>query len=489
MAAKPTMVKQQASVFAIRDKPSGGVTTLNAAAAAGATSISAVSNPSTAFASGKIIRIGEGEEMEIQRISGAVTGAGPFTFPTADGLIYPHVAGEAVVEEEVYDMGDVMDGGVSINLSGESTDVTVATRRLVYQTLNGYVNANIEFDLPGFSLYNYVFASGMLLSRVHGAGTNASPFSVTTDGSEFGEVGNQSFVSISTLFNGTNLREELWGCDTLPNLSFQLNRGVPVPVKVRAVSAAGGIATSVAHSYTPITTFRAGKGKMWDKVDEIGFFEDVGTPTTLNGAVAAGVNSIIVTNASAAGIVADSWIRLNPVGEFAEYHWVQAVSTNTLTLRTYTYRAQANGISVTRQVQTKFGGVSRDGFSINVTGNAEPLGVVTSRFDVGVRAGTVQLSANINITDISLSNLARVCGIPQSQIVANRLPITSANFGSVSIDGVYCRGTLKDGSNAWVVLAGCSQDLSAVAKTVAATGQTTVPLTVKPASNVLMFQY
>lgn len=489
MAAKPSMVKQLASVFAIRDKASGGVTTLNSAATAGAVSISALSNPATAFASGKIIRIGEGEEMEIQRISGAVTGAGPYTFPTADGLIYSHVAGEAVVEEEVFDLGDVMDGGITVQYSAESTDVTVATRRLIYQTLNGYVSASMEFSLPGFSLYNYCFAAGMNLSRVLGSGTVALPYQVTTDGSEYGEVTNQSFVAISTLFNGTNLREEMYGCDTLPNAQFQLARGQAVPVPIRAVAAAGGIATTVAHSYTPTTTYRGVKGKMWDKVDEIGIFEDTGAGTTVNGAVSAGANTIVVTNAATAGIVAGDWVRIGNVGETVEYHWVHSVSTNTLTLKTYTYRAIATGVAAVRQVQTKLAGVNRDGFNIQLTGNSEPLGVVTSRFDVGIRAGTVQLQAQVNLTDISLSTLARVHGITQASIVANRLPFTSSTFGATSIDGMYCRGTLKDGTTCNVVMAGCSQDLSGATKTVAATGQASVPLIVKPASYVQFLQY
>src|SRR5258708_39329357 len=121
----------QVGVF--RDNTGLGNTTLNAAAAAGAATISLVGN--AGFAAGNWIRIGAGETMEINQQVGALTGAGPYTLTTLYPVAFAHAAAEAVVGQTQTDLGHATDRGVTVDVKGDHNVLKSAVRRLALRYL------------------------------------------------------------------------------------------------------------------------------------------------------------------------------------------------------------------------------------------------------------------------------------------------------------------------------------------------------------------
>lgn len=484
MPAKNNVIKQLSKVFLVLDTTgTAGSTTLTADAAVAATAltVAAITN----FAAGDLIRIGAGEEMELGVITGAPSGN--TINLVSPGLVYAHLTGEAVVEQTAFDLGDVEAGGVSLSFTGESTDVQVATKRLAFTTLRGFLDASVEFSLPTFTLPNIAIAAGILQSVVRGAGTAADPTELTTDGNEFAGVSNASIVAVGTKYDGTYIRAELWGVDfDYTGVNFSLTRGQLAAVPVRAVAAAGGAFFSTNYGFTPSTALVVTKGKVWDSLTEVGFFLDTATTTTVNGALSAGATSLVMT--SGTSFADGDWVRIGS-GDTAQFLWLGTKSTNTFTLRTRNFRAIGNGLTITKVTPTKFAGISPDGATLSLGGSVEPLRVAERPMSIGIRAGAATVSLAYATVDVSLANIARALGIPSAQVANNRLPVGSL-IGAATLEGVYAKGLLQDGNTAWVISAGNAMDVSQVQTVINNSGPAaTVPMVVKPSSYVQFLQH
>lgn len=475
MPAKSNILNRVAAAYVVRDATgTAGSTTLTAAAAVGATTltVTAITN----FSNGDVIRVGAGDEMELATINGAPAGV---TITLAKPLSYAHVIGEVVVEQTVYDLGDVDDGGVTLEATGEVVDLLASTRRLVFQTLTGYVGLMGSLQLPGLSMHNLALAFGIPFASVTGAGTSASYYQLATDGNDFDSEQNMSLIVIGTLMDGSTVRCELWGCDMdYSSISVTLARGKATPVPMKFVAAAGGVLDTSASPYVPVTTFRAGKGKVFDAINEVGIFVDSGTNNTVASGGAAGTNSVTLT--SATGFTANAWARFGS-GETAEYHKIHSVATNTLTMKSTFLRSQGVGTVAVVQVLTPLSGVGPDGVTVNVNGSVEPLRIATKRVQVGLRPGPATLSFDVPVSDLSLKNWAYSMAIPQADISSGRLSLK--NLGNASdIVGVYTTGTAKDGTTIWMNGWGCVQLLEQLSLALAATGQPTLRISIRPSS-------
>lgn len=484
MPAKNNVIKQLSKVFLVLDNTGTfGSTTLSAAAAVGATSltVTAITN----FASGDLIRVGAGEEMELAQITGAPSGN--TINLVSPGLVYAHAIGEAVVEQTAFDLGDIEAGGVGISFAGESTDIQVATKRLAFTTLRGFLEASVEFSLPTFTLPNLAIAAGILQSTIRGVGTAADPTELTTDGQEFAGVANASIVAVGTKYDGTYIRAELWGVDfDYTGVNFGLTRGQLAAVPIRAVAAAGGAFFSTNYAFTPSTALVSTKAKVWDSLTEVGYFLDTATTTTVNGAVSAGATSLIMT--SGTSFAEGDWVRIGS-GDTAQFLWLGTKSTNTFTLRTRPFRAIASLATITKVTPTKFAGISPDGASLALGGSVESIRIAERSLSIGVRAGAATVSLNFATVDVSLANIAMALGIPAAQVANNRLPV-GVLIGTATLEGVYAKGLLQDGTIAWVISSGNAMDVSQVATTINNSGPAaTIPMTVKPSSYVQFLQH
>ena len=481
MPAKSKIVNQVSSVALVRDSVGTfGSTTLTAAEAAGGNTLTVAGI--TNFAIGDIIRVGEGEEMELIQVHASTAPTGT-TITLATNLVYAHANGAAVVEQTAWDLGDITDGGVSLEWTGEATDIFVATKRLVFAVLNGYVSAQAKFALPGMSLYNIAAATGSLQSLVAGAGTAASPLQYVSDGSDFGGAANMSLIIQGVLIDGTIIRCEMWGVDAdYTGISMALARGTLSPVPCVFTAAAGGIIQTAAGNMALSVANRPSKGDVFDALTSVGFFTDdaAGSDTVASGG-AAGASTVVLN--SGTGFLADDWVRFG-AGDTMEIWQLEDVTTNTLTIRGKFYRQQAVGAVAETQAQTQIAGIAPEGVTVAIGGTVEQLRSALSRTSIGSRAGQANVSFAVPMIETSLSNFARALGIPQAAISGGKLPFNGANLATDTLlNGMFCTGTVLDGRVLTAMFWGTSIDLSGVATVWNNTGAAAItPITVKPSS-------
>jgi hypothetical protein len=486
MAIKTKILKLLNTVLMVRDAPAGaGNTTMTAAVAAGATAltVTAITN----FSSGDTIRIGQGEEMELAVISGAPAGN---NITVADPLSYAHIIGEPVVEQVAYDLGDVSEGGVSVSFAGQSTDIPVATRRLSFSTVLGFLDMLADFGLPTLTMENLAFALGIPLTRITGSGTFNAPFAMTTDGNQFATEVNMSLIAIGTRMDGTTTRVELWGVDMdYTNLSFSLSRGQATTIPARAMASAGGVMTDNASAYVANLTKKASKGKVFDYLSEVGLFiDEVTAPVNSTSSGVNAADQAVINVASGTGFVNGMWVRIG-TGDTIEFHRVTSVAVNAITLADNLFRAIPAGAVVFQQRLVPFAGLTPAGVALAFGGAIEKINVATRRLSVGMKPGQARVLLSFALQDISLVNFAYALGIAQSAIVGGRLPLNNSIGTSTDVQGVYIKGVTKDGMTNWINGWGCSEMVTNVAAALSNRGVASVPLALQPASGLQFMQH
>lgn len=490
MAIKSKVYRNVSLVFLTRDSAAGASTTLTALAAAGAATITVASIAGIGV--GELLRVGEGEEMELVRVHPVTAPAGN-TVTLEEVLLKDHANGEAVREQTAYDLGDPTDGGVTVRYQGETFDANVATKRLPLATLNGYISAGADLVLPHLALPNLLHATGMALDEYFGAGTEADPLGLVFDGNEFAGETNMSLIVVGVLMDGTTWRVELWGVDAdYTGIDVPLGRGQLAPVPCRFTAGAGGFVgtTAPAWAATADTSLRPGKGKLWDGLVEAGVLTDAAAPaaTTVASGGAAGANTVTVADGT--GLAADDYVRFGS-GDTIEIWQLEAVAGAVLTIRGEFKRAQVAATVVKKLDRTPFAGIAPDGGRLTFGGSVEQLRVADRRLAIGVRPGNATITLRLPTVQLNLSNLARALGIPQAAIAGGRLPITIATLlADTGLHGVYAQGLLLDGTTLWLCAWGPSIDLSSVETTLTNVGQApALPLTVKPTSALQVLNY
>lgn len=493
MANKNSLLKSLTSVLLTRDKTAGGGNTvLLAAVAKGASIISLTSG--TNFSVGDTVRVGAGSKLELVTLAAGQVSP---LFATQEPVARDHAIGEAVVEQDAFDMGDITDAGVSTTVSRGATDVNVATKRLTYAILLGNGDLGASFTLPGLTMENIAFALGMPLGSVTGTGaTSLLPKHIVTDLLDIDGEQNASMICTGVLFDGTPARVELWGVDPdYTGFSVNLRRGTLAGVPAKFIASAGGRVSANASPYVANTTYRPGKGKVFDALQEVGYFATGatagGTPgSTTVGAPVTGSNAAgqkVLSVASATNIVAGDWLKLG-TGDTAEFHRVASVTVNDITLATRLLRAQGVGVVVLEQTLVPFANISNDGVTLAIGGSIDTLREATQVFPIGVRAGNAKATLGFSVLDYNVAALARAVGLDPATIVGNTF-VFDESVGKNQTDGVYARGLLADGSTSWLVMWGCSQDVSNAALSMVSTGQPSIPTSWVPASGIMLMQH
>lgn len=485
MPVKNKLSRILSKVLLLRDMPTPTInTTLAANAAVGALSVTLTSG--AGLVNGQILRLGDGEEYEpivVGSFAGAVV-----TLADTNGLVYAHKSTEPVVSQLAYDLGDPTDKGVVITVNGESVDVNVATRRLVFTIIRGYTDLMAEVELPTMTLQNIAIATGTPFADIAGAGVPTNPLALTMDGNRFGAENNQSLIVISTLMDGTVLREELWGVDAdYTGVNLKLGRGALSSVPIRFIASSGYIISTGANPYALTTTFRPTKGKVWDRLTEFGVY--IVQPTTPgNSTVASGgvAGTKTVTLASGTNFVAGDVIKFG-LEDTSEYHVADTVVGAVVTLLTPFLRDQAVGTTAVEQITFPIASVSEDGVSLGFGGSMTKIRTATRRLNLANRPNLAAITASLGVMELTLAGIARALGLPTSAITGNRMDAATL-LGSQSLDGVYCKGFLQDGTAVQVDFWGCSQDLSGLARTMGGGPPAVIPMKLRPSSGLRLTQ-
>lgn len=493
MANKNSLFKSLTSALLCRDMAAGGGnTTLLAAAAKGASIISLTSG--TNFSVGDTVRVGTGSALELVTLA-----AGQISplFATQEPLAKAHAIGEAVVEQSAYDLGDITDAGVIVDPTRATTDINVATKRLVFGIILGYGEVTAAFTLPTLTLENIAFALGIPLSKVVGTGASSiTPKHMITDLTDIALETNISLVCTGVLMDGTPCRAELWGAEPdYTGFSVNLRRGTLAGVPAKYVATAGGRVSNNASAYVANTTFRPTKGKVFDSLQEVGVFvtgpTQGGTAAATTIAAASGGSNVpaqpLISVAASTNMAVGDWLKLGSA-DTVEFHRIASIAGTQVTLDTNLLRAQAVGVAVLEQTLTPFANIGPDGVTLAISGNTDQLREATQVFPIGLRAAIAKAVLSFPILDYTVAAIARAMGLDPATIVGNTFALDNT-LGANLTDGVYCRGILSDGTTAWIVVAGCSQDVGATAMTMVSTGQPVIPTSWVPASNVLLMQH
>lgn len=492
MAAKDKVILRNAGVYLARDKTGTfGSTTLTAAAAAGAGTLTVASI--TNFATSDWIRVGSGETLELVQVHISTAPSGN-TITLNTNLRKAHLSGEAVVEQQIYDLGPVTnDQGAVVSYKGESTNVNVADNRLAHAVLNGFVSAEANFTFPNVSLYSFAAATATLLAKIVGAATLASPLQLATDGTDFAGDSNMSMIIAGKLFDTSDLVAYLFGVDgDYTKISLALSRGKLAGLPARFIAAAGGAFDTSVPAFAADVTNKPTKGKVFDSLVEAGWFSDETVSpanTTVTGGGAAGASTCTV--AAITNISAGDWLRFGS-GNTMEIWQVDSAVTLTVTIRGAFLRAQAVGTVVKEQRLTDFAGIDENGATLNLGGNVTVMKSALSRTPIGARPETVEASFNLPVIETTLANLALSLGVPQSAVSGGRLTVSGANLlSAVDLNGLYLRGTLLDATN-WVAM-GWGVTIDAAVPTDIAFNNAGKPNTIevaaKPSSGLVLLNY
>lgn len=214
----------------LRDATAGtpGDTTTDAAASAGDTSISVVSE--TDFSVGDWIRIDGGNKMEVQKV--LTTAAG--TINLEDQLAFDHVSGIAVKELERVILGDITDDGVTRDTEVETAEIRAATQAGTYATLTVNVSGQISAALLNHSPENLLASLGIAETELRGTGGTSDPWITDIDFNNIGTVINEALYLTGAMNDGTTVEIQGWGVEWEGTQSINYVRGGTVSLPVVA---------------------------------------------------------------------------------------------------------------------------------------------------------------------------------------------------------------------------------------------------------------
>lgn len=224
----------------IRDAAAGESDTLNAEAAAGATSLTEATG-TNAWATGDILRIGTGSDAEVAYVEAYTTP----TITLASALMKTHAAGEPIVEQQKVNIGAAADDGVNRENAVETTEIRASTQAGIYAVLTTSVTGRISFNLLCHSMENVLLTLGIDESNITGAGTAADPYVADINFDEIGTLTNHAIYFTGALKDGTTVQIEAWAADFDGNQTVNYLRGQQVTLPLAAT-------VQAFRYYTPI---------------------------------------------------------------------------------------------------------------------------------------------------------------------------------------------------------------------------------------------
>lgn len=228
----------------LADTAAAVATTLTAAGAVGASTLTVASI--TGLAVGQTIRVGRGEAAEIVKVHASTAPSGnTVTLDPETPLQVAHDVGEAVVKQQILNLGAVHGDGVSLSWDGEPTDIAVENQAFLHAQKTGHMELMLEFGLIGMMAENLSAALGFLLAKITGAGTAASPREFYLDFTDPDSIINEETDCCWRLTgvrkDKTVCQYDAFACEIDPTgFALELGRGVNAKVPVR-LKVTGGI--------------------------------------------------------------------------------------------------------------------------------------------------------------------------------------------------------------------------------------------------------
>ncbi|MHB1297294.1 MAG: hypothetical protein ACYC0B_02095 [Gemmatimonadaceae bacterium] len=460
------------AVHAIRRKPGVTPTTLSAASAAAATTMTLAAT--TGFTDNDPVLVGSEEDVEMRVQNGAP--AGSVITLDVPGFKRAHVVGEAVYEGVAYDLGNVsgVQDGSSADVTDNETDVTPNPdgRRL------GHITNQPQFDIQGYSPHLFAIAAGMDMARVLGAGTAADPTQLHTDGSDFGRAAS-AIVITELLANGSYLRHEWDACDPdYTQLSIAFGQGRESLLACRFIAANHGERYAGAPGFTVDSTLRATKNRQIESLLEAGLFRVLsgGLATTTTAPVLKDANVVPFTLAT--GVAGGKWYRIVGGGK-EQILWAQSVAVLNVTMRSRLYYDFPAGSTITELEQLPFSGLKEGTTEFRVGGSLKEAPKFDNmRVQAGARRGSALFTLSAQPTARTLDVLRQSRGLPTSAISGSAL-IESDAMGTDAPIGWYTRSQFKGTgpSSLYFVGSGCDNGMEQLAMAMNKNSITSTPLT------------
>jgi hypothetical protein len=216
-------------VGVIRDAAAGESDTLNAAASAGATTLTEATG-TNAWAAGDILRVGTGSAAEVAIVDSYTTP----TITLVSALMNDHAAGEPVVEQVKVNIGAIADDGVNRENAVETTEIRAATQAGIFATLTTSVSGRISFNILTHSLENVLLSMGIDEANITGTGTAADPYVADINFDDIGTLTNHAIYFTGARKDGTTVQIEAWAADFDGNQTVNYLRGQQVTLPLAA---------------------------------------------------------------------------------------------------------------------------------------------------------------------------------------------------------------------------------------------------------------
>lgn len=458
-----------AAVYALRPKPGGNATTLNANAAAGATVIALTAT--TGFGDDDPIWVGSEEDKELVVQSGAPSGSNVTL--DAPGLKRAHVATEVVTELEAYDLGNCVNVQVSstADVADNETDVgrNPDGRRL------GYVMLGAQFDLQGYSPWHFALMAGLPLSRVRGAGTLADPTQLHTDGDDFGSE-ETGIVLVERLKDGTFLRHEFDACTgDYSALVLPLGQGRETTLAGRFMAANHARHAAAAAGFLISTAQQIRKGAQLEALLAAGWMRALsgGLSTTLTSQTAK--DAKVFNLASATGFAAGKYYLVTGGGR-SQIIIAQSLATLALTTRTEAYYTFPTGSTVVELELVPFAGLAEGTTEFRTGGALRPVRFDNQRVQAGAQAGSALFTFATSPTDRTIERIRQQLGLPTGAIAGSVLT-TSDLMGTDAPLGWYAHAQRKDAKNVLLIGTDLDNGLETLTQALSKSSLPTTPLT------------
>lgn len=210
-----------------------GDTTLSAAAAKDATSltVTAITN----FSDGERLIIDTGELMEVNQVSGTPAGN---TINLRSPLARAHASGVVVKEASLIVLGDTTDEGVSLTLGeGDFNSIGAANKRAIVTHLLGHIDQRMGFSIENWVLENILAALGIPESALKGAGTAANPYRIVALADDFATDTEIAWYGKGARKDGRIQEVHAWGGEVDPtalqNLTLARGQVAPIAFSIR----------------------------------------------------------------------------------------------------------------------------------------------------------------------------------------------------------------------------------------------------------------
>lgn len=420
----------------IRPKSGGAATTLNSNVAIGATALTLTA--AAGMDDTDPVLVGAAEDRELVVQTGAP--AGQVITVVAPGLKRAHVSTEPVVEGAAFDLGTI--SATQLDESVESSPIPDDTRRNPEGTLIGHAVLGPRIGVQGFSPHLFALLTGIPVQNVLGAGTQADPHQLHTDGDEFG-LEDSHLVLTSLLSDGTYLREEYDACGSdYTGLQIPLGQGKPTELAVKFVAGNNKQVLTSLPSYAVSTAYKASKGRELETLEDVSLLEvdGAGFNTTTTAAIAKGANSVTV--AAITSMAAGDWGVIEGGGR-KQVVWLESAAVLTVTFRTRMQYLFPSGSTLKELTFIPLGGLNKDTTMFKVGGSVRPTMFDNQRVQAGVRPGSTDFMLSVQPTSHTLDMLRRQWALPAGAVSGSTLRLSNL-LGTDSPVGWYARCTAKD---------------------------------------------